>query len=106
MIRIYVLATAALGAAFLFPGSSRSDPITHQFMGIPCSTVVEIERQLAPFNEKRVAVAKDPGGVLELRVNAETGTYTILLTLKTGSLCVLSAGRLFTMTGEKPGIPI
>lgn len=99
---------AALGAAFLFPGSAPADPIVHLLIGIPCSSPEEIDGMISKFGEKRLAVATDPAGMIELRVNETTGTYTLLLTTTDGLTCVLAAGRKFTAPGltSAPGLPL
>jgi len=81
----YVALAAALWAAFSFTASAQA----------PCAERAEWLSHLeARFGELRTAVGMvGPDAVLELFLNGETGTWTLLVSTVDGMTCLLAAGE-------------
>lgn len=63
-----------------------------------CDTRLAIVKKLqSQFEESRQVIGSDKNGVvMELFANPNRGTWTILLTNKSGITCVVSAGQNFS----------
>lgn len=89
------------------PAAAGSEPLAG---ASNCGERAQIIRQLEErYGETRRSVALAPNrGVVEVYASAETGTWTILLTLPTGITCLVAAGEAFEPmagTGAKAGDP-
>ena len=55
-----------------------------------------VEKLNARFGESRQSIGLTPGGqALEIFAHAETGTWTILLTLPNGTSCMMASGHAY-----------
>ena len=65
--------------------------------GPPCGARDDVVAQLSTtYEEARVAMALDPRGIVEIWVNAETGSFSVTITTPEGMTCLLSAGEHWT----------
>ena len=99
------VAAAAFWAAFFVSGEADAQTVA-MLLQVPCAPATEMDAALASYQEKRFALATDAKGqVTELRVNPDTGSFSLLITKPGGLVCLVAAGKHFTAIGSVPVIP-
>ena len=76
---------------------------------LQCAPGPEIEKALAPFRERVFATATNSRGYpMQIRVNANTGTFTVLMFMPNDLTCVISGGTDFASSQRRivPGNPL
>lgn len=102
-----LISVAVLFAALCIPGSALSKTA---IMGVtvPCADLASMDAALRKYAEKPFATAKDSAGLpMVLKVNPDSGTFSLMLVMPDGMVCLMAAGRQFTAGGKIiPGQPI
>ena len=94
MERTLFALSLGLAGLILLPGALRAGP--------QCAAHDSVAQTLATqFGEVRrsIGLAQD-NTVMELYAAADTGTWTLTVTLPTGMTCLVAAGRNFEMTAD------
>lgn len=73
-----------------------------------CAERAEIvERLETRYGERRINVGlgDNNAGIVEVFASAETGTWTILVTLPSGTSCLVATGQSWEAVADGPGKP-
>ncbi|MEN6306078.1 MAG: hypothetical protein ABFD96_25355 [Armatimonadia bacterium] len=106
LILMLVLLTAYL--AHPARSSATAPSLAVLSLAVPCADRTSMESALGKYAERPFAKATDAKGLpIEMRVNPESQTFTLLLVMPDGMTCLLAAGRQFSAAGRPiPGQPI
>lgn len=100
MKHLFLTTLAALLAALSFGASASAQA------GQCATRDLVLERLSSKYGETRQSIGLGANnGVVETFASAETGTWTIVVTMPNGMTCLVASGQAFEQLAEAPGAP-